>query len=289
MVGLNTVNFRDHFVQVYELLVPSWGTQFSGSGALGNKISFQLGIAPILALLGAAWSQRRQKNKKIRQLFFLFTGILAVSVAFMLPVSRGIWELVRPLQLVQYPWRLLSFVVPVSAFTAACWVHSMKRQWWGIFLGVVALLFAASYARPVQYEPRNEAYYLSRPNFTDGTSSTGNSFSTIWTGWKTTRPEISYPVSGSYLDRNYQVQMHESGDVALPILYFPGWKATLDGSEMAIDYQKDGTIHVAVPEGTHTVRAYFTETPIRKIADIISIVSLVVLAFYEYRNRHNPT
>ena len=289
VVGLNTVNFREHFIEIHELLVPSWGTQFSGSGSLGNKISFQLGIAPILALLGAAWSQRRQKNKKIRQLFFLFTGILAVSVAFMLPVSRGIWELVRPLQLVQYPWRLLSFVVPVSAFTAAFWVYNMKRKWLGVVFGIVAVLLAAAYSRPALYAPRNEAYYLSRPNFTDGTSSTGNSFSTIWTGWKTTRPEISYPVSGSYLDRNYQVQMHESGDVALPILYFPGWKATLDGSEMAIDYQKDGTIHVAVPEGTHTVRAYFTETPIRKIADIISIVSLVVLAFYEYRNRHNPT
>ncbi len=283
VTGLNTVNFREHFVQAYELLIPSWGTEFSGAGSVGNKISFQLGIAPILAIILAILT----RDKKTRKLFGYFMAVLVISIFLMLPVSRGVWEAIKPIQLLQYPWRLLSFIVPVSALAAGSWVHGLKRKWVGIVLGIVAVGFAVSYARPVQYAPRNEAYYLARPNFTDGTSSMGNSFSTIWTGWKETRSDISY--SGSFLDREYRIRQNISGDLAIPIVYFPGWKAKVDGMEVTIDFQKDGVIRVFVPEGDHIVRAYFTQTLVRRIADIISLVSLAVLVFfYEYRNRHNP-
>ena len=189
VVGLNTVNFRDHFVQVYELLVPSWGTEFSGTGSFGNAMSVQIGIAPIVAILGALWMNRIQKDVKKKRLFIFFMTVLALCVIFMFQISEPLWDIVRPLQLIQYPWRLLSFVIPIAGFCAAYWVSLMRKPWWGIILAFLAVAFAASYARPVLYAPRNEAYYMSRPNFTDSTSSMGNSFSTAWTGRKNIRPE----------------------------------------------------------------------------------------------------
>ena len=48
MTGLNSVNFADHFPDLYQLLVPSWGTGFSGRRVRFDQMSFQIGVVPIL-------------------------------------------------------------------------------------------------------------------------------------------------------------------------------------------------------------------------------------------------
>jgi uncharacterized membrane protein len=289
VVGLNTVNFREHFARVYELLVPSWGTQFSGTGSFGNKISFQIGIVPILAMAGALYSSRTK-------ILIYFISFFAVCVLFMLPLSAPVWECIKPLQLMQYPWRLLSFVIPVSGFSAAVWASSLKRPLWGVLLAVLAIALAASYARPVLYAPRSEAYYMSRTNFTDGTSSMGNSFSTIWTGWKGTRPispvavtngQITAQSQSKHLDKEFTVFMDKDGNITVNTLYFPGWIATVDLKDVPIQYSEDGIIRISVPRGRHAIRVRFTDTPVRRAGNIISIVSVAVLAVlgYTYRRK----
>ncbi len=286
VVGLNTVNFREHFVQIYELLIPSWGTEFSGTGSMGNKISFQIGIAPIVCLILAAFQVRRTKAAGLRYLMNYLYAILGLSIIGMLTVSQFIWVIVKPLQFIQYPWRLLSFVIPVSAFAAGFWVSNSKKQWVGIVIAVVAVLLSSSYVRPVLYQPRSEAYYLARTNFTDSTSSMGNSFSTIWTGWKVSRPLSPITVENGnvirqnkwkYMDKQFTVSMSDSGVITLNTLYFPGWVATVDGHTVPIHYLRDGVIHFSVPHGVHTIRVTFTETVARLAGDILSVISLVVL------------
>lgn len=284
VVGLNTVNFREHFVQLYQLLIPSWGSGFSGTGSFGNTISFQIGIVPIFVMAGALYASR---NK----ILLYFTSFFAVCVFLMLPLSLPVWEFIKPLQLMQYPWRLLSFVIPIAGFCAAFWVSLMKRKWQGIAIAIFAVMFSASYARPVLYEPRNEAYYLSRANFTDGTSSMGNSFSTIWTGWKDTRPAAPVMVSNGkissqklfkYLDKEFIVFMDTDGEVIVNTLYFPGWVAFVDGKEVPVNYRPDGIIRISVPAGIHDVRVRFTDTAVRSVAQAISLVSVAVLIVLGY-------
>jgi len=286
VVGLNTVNFRDNFVQLYELLIPSWGTEFSATGSMGNKMSFQLGIAPIISLI-AAVILNKEKDKKIHQLFIYFLIVIAVSIFAMLSISEPIWELVKPFQFMQYPWRLLSFVIPVTGFMTGYWVSHIKKYWVGVVFAIIAILLSSSYVHPVLYEPRSEAYYLARPNFTDGTSSMGNSFSTIWTGWKDTRPEKPVDVQNGkivstllqrYLDKEYLVSMTHDGELIVNTIYFPGWIATIDTKQVPINYQKDGIIHIVVPQGNHTVRVTLVDTGSRKLGNIISVLSLVSLA-----------
>ena len=285
VTGLNTVNFRDNFIALYQLLIPSWGTQFSGSGSFGETMSFQLGIAPIVALCLAASIVWKEKEEKIKKLVLYLFVVFFVCILLMFRVSQPVWEFVKPLQLMQYPWRLLSFVVPIAAFMTAYWVNRTKRIWVGILFALFAIVISNSYTRPVLYEPRNESYYLSRPNFTDGTSSMGNSFSTVWSVWKPTRPPADISISDgmllkkseSYLDRRFNVSMQKTGPVTVNIVYFPGWRATIDMKEAPISYEKDGIIHVLVPSGVHTLRVFMTETTTRRVADYISIASLVFL------------
>ncbi len=291
VVGLNTVNFREHFVQVYQLLIPSWGTQFSGTGSFGSVMSTQIGLAPILAIVGAIWVSVRPHRSIYPKLFTYFLAVFGLCIVCMLSVSDFLWELITPLQLMQYPWRLLSFVIPIAGFAAAVWVRCLKRPRWGLLLAAFAVALAFSYSRPVLYAPRSESYYMSRTNFTDGTSSLGNSFSTIWTGWKDVRPEWPFTVENGrvtrqtrlqYLEKDFTVSMDGAGTVTVGTLYFPGWIALIDGKEVPINYLQDGIIRISVPNGVHSISVRFIDTPARTAGNVISIVSVAVLAVLGY-------
>ena len=300
VVGLNTVNFREHFVALYELLVPSWGTEFSGSGFSGSKISFQLGIIPIVIIIASLITFVRQKKKQSDILVKWFLVFIGLLIVFMLSWSKWIWEIVRPLQLVQYPWRLLSFMIPITALLTAYLVRKSKKTYIGIVLVFLAVIFTFPYTRKVHYAPRNEAYYMARSNFTDGTSSMGNSFSTIWTGWIEKRPESELVLQNgkiikketwNYLKKEFDVRMDADGIVTFNTLYFPGWIVVVDGKKVPILYKSGGIIRALIPAGVHEVRIQFTNTMPRLVGNIISIVSLVgiigwgILTIYANRNR----
>lgn len=301
VVGLNTVNFREHFVEIYEFLVPSWGSQFSGAGSFGNRISLQLGLAPILSFIGAVLTYRRISDKKKKNLFLLFAGVALLSILLMTRLSQSMWELVVPLQNVQYPWRLLSFIIPIASFSAAIWVETVKKKWIGLAVAILAVLLAFSYTRSATYEPRDEAYYLSRKNFTDGTSSMGNSFSTRWMSWQPNRPATRMEIvsgEGSITMRREQAATFE-GDiqaisdamVRVHVAYYPGWRVTIDGKDTPVKPDSRGMITVPISKGDHVIGVNFSETPFRLAADTLSILSLFWL-FYStilkkvYENSH---
>ncbi len=290
MVGLNTVNYRDHFASIAELLIPSWGTAFSGVGVNTGKMSFQIGIGPIIwiMLTGILLVARKIKGRERTELFGL-SGVLLLALFMTLPSSARLWETVPVIQYIQHPWRYLVYLIPVTAYIAAVVGAVIKKKWLIIVFALLSVVFSFGYTRGAVYEPRNDAYYASRPNFTDGTSSMGNSLSTIWTPWKETRsltiatdmennPIIVDGSGEKYLDRRYTVTLDSDTVIRFHILYFPGWTASVDGVVTPIAYQREGTLDVRVPQGTHIVHLRYEETGIRLAADWISAVSLVIFA-----------
>ncbi len=65
--------------------------------------------------------------------------------------------------------------------------------------------------------------------------------------------------------------------VTVAIAYYPGWQAEVDGQSVPLSISKDGLLQVVVPQGQHQVGFRFTETPLRTVANVISIVSLLML------------
>ena len=98
------------------------------------------------------------------------------------------------------------------------------------------------------------------------------------------------------LSYTLNVQAKKESTIAAQILYFAGWKAYVDGKETPISYQPNGIIHVNMPSGEHTLRVRFEETPLRLLADSISLLSLFSLlafgickALYDNRSAHKST
>src|SRR5688572_16632257 len=67
-------------------------------------------------------------------------------------------------------------------------------------------------------------------------------------------------------------------DIALPLLYFPGWQAEIDGEFRPVQpVDGIGYMRVTVPQGDHTVRLWLGHTPIRMWAEIASVLGLIAL------------
>src|SRR6185503_14611113 len=69
--------------------------------------------------------------------------------------------------------------------------------------------------------------------------------------------------------------------LTLELLYFPGWQATLDNTPIAVEpHPGNGLLDVQLPAGAHVLTVHFGETPLRLLADIISIISWLGLALF---------
>jgi hypothetical protein len=78
--------------------------------------------------------------------------------------------------------------------------------------------------------------------------------------------------------RTIEVRAASDTVVRISSFYYPGWEVTLDGGITPIDIEKKtGALLVNVPEGDHSIRAIFRDTPLRKISKYTSFGSLFLL------------
>lgn len=281
VIGLNSVTFSDHFPEIVQLLIPSWGSNFSQPGLAMNEMSQQIGVLPLFLLGTAVVLVIKKNNKKV--LFFVVTT--CIGIFFMLPISFIVWKYLPFLQYIQYPWRLLSLLlISVPFFCAFFITKANKYLTAGVIM--VGILLIYGYTKPVTYEPRNDMYYLTKKEFTDGTSSLGNSFSTIWTSWIKDRPEQivngnvevqnlrSTPTSLAFTAVNTEPQQ-----VTINRTYYPGWVVAVNGKETKIDFSR-GIIQILVPSGTNEIKANFQETKLRMFANGVSVLTLFSLVLF---------
>jgi hypothetical protein len=80
--------------------------------------------------------------------------------------------------------------------------------------------------------------------------------------------------------QSWAVQAESPGaTVAFPVLYFPGWEASIDGQPAPVRALDGlGWITLDVPEGTHDVTLQLARTPLRAAAEAVSAVALVLVA-----------
>ncbi|MBI4066515.1 YfhO family protein [Candidatus Gottesmanbacteria bacterium] len=272
VVGLNTVNFRDHFPELAQVLIPSWGTGLSGPGYALDEMSYQIGLVPLLVFSASVWGRLG--------FFFIAT---AISLFLILPISLPVWERVSFLANLQYPWRLLSVVIIATPILAARLVSRLPKAV-SVLLAGLAIIASFSYTKPVLYAPRPDEYYLSRREFTDGTSSLGDGFSTRWMVWQPDRPKARMEI----VSGEGAVTMKEEGVttfvgevntvrdavVRTNVAYYPGWRAVLDGKSMPVEPDSIGAISVPIPNGTHRLTVYFRETFLRTVVNGISVLGL---------------
>jgi hypothetical protein len=81
-------------------------------------------------------------------------------------------------------------------------------------------------------------------------------------------------VSSTVQSHRLKVSLPVPATITLNLLYFPGWQAKLNGEPISLaPHPGSGLIDLSLPAGNHTLTLTFGETPLRRLADIISIVA----------------
>lgn len=299
--GLQIYDVKANFPELYQLLIPSWGTGFSGGG-LEGQMSFQIGVGNLLAVfVGVFLLLKHFKKKTAEKKLLSYFMVCFILVFFLLQsVSQSLWDTIPLLNYFQFPWRFLSLMILICAFIAGASVSLIRRKKLRIFVSVlfitIAILTTISYTKPAYYHARTDAYYLTRNNFIHGTNSPGDLFNTIWINkmppLKDKKIDVIKGKAKITIHEEkttkflFTVESEKPSKIRAHIAYFPGWKASVDGKSVSIGKTKQGTITFILPEGKHIVKLYFSDTMVRRVAGGISIVALIVcVGLFRFRKR----
>lgn len=292
-----SADFRNHFVCFFQLWDSLWGYGGSAPGCL-DGMSFKLGKAHVLLALVSivAFLFWKKKNKDQILLLIVSLVLFFVSVFFLLPLSKPIWEVIPFFSFVQYPWRMLSFTAVAMAVFIGIGIVRLsfkKRVIAGcVVIGLLAVINWKLFCPQYSYIPVHPGIFESKEDIRFRASTLSDEYlpSDI------VKPESEKEALKERVESNdtvevrvlsetettgtYTVQSSVETELPIRIAYFPGWQFFLDGNNVD-PIIEGGTVNVVVSEGNQVLEVLFTDTPIRIIANTLSLVTVVlILLFY---------
>lgn len=269
-----TANYKDHFVCLSQLWNSPWGFGGSAPGCV-DGLSFKLGKLHILgAVLG--FIVRPQ---------WLGFAITVLSLFFVLPQSQFLWSIIPGFSFLQYPWRFLS----MAGFGMSILV-GYSRPPLGIALIASVLMLEArlfapqfTYAKaPKDFEAIEELRWrvsrisdeylpsdMVRPN--DISQIAGPLVS------ETGTLEVGIDINKETY-KKMSLFSKTKQNITLAQAYFPGWHYVVNGKE-TLEYVDRGLPVITLPEGESVVEMRFTNTPVRTLANIVSLGTLVYFLY----------
>lgn len=283
--------YANHFVYWKQLLYSEWGYGYSVPGP-GDGMPFAIGWNLLLAA-AAGWLWAELRSRKHLRLLRLLAAASLILCLLMLPWSATVWQIVRPLQFVQLPWRILGPVTLCAALLAAALA---PRRWW--LAAALALLIAPnlSHLHPGSVQDIDPSFWTPREMALAGFETTV--MSELTPRWMRSfppfNPHASTVVRGEAdVKELRRTPFYWSGEITavqpaiirMSYAYFPGWRVAIDGrtAEFAPS-EPHGLIEFPVAAGTHRVEVAWGRSPARMAGDWISGLS-IVLAIWFYRSR----
>jgi hypothetical protein len=303
-------HYSRHF-RAFDLVQPGFLFDYATPSASDTVSPFAMGLPQaILAALGAiVLGARTLRGQPTPHGWFILAG-LAVSTAMITPLSQPLWEHLPLLPLVQFPWRFLSIQSLFASAAIASVLLVTPRK--AIVAAALAALLTAAVLAPLHPErllvgpqdvspERLQLYELF----------SGNIGTTIRYEWlpntvvprpftsdavlEPSSPPRAIPLEGGFeqaemLQKTPTQQTWQldgrGGDIAFPLLYWPGWTAQIDGERVAVWAAKSsGYVAVSVPPGAHTVTLRLGATTVREVAAILSLATVLVLGMAIIRSR----
>lgn len=276
--------YKEHFSPLLKLLYSPWGfgADINRDGGLSPQIGLALGLGSVLALL----SLKKLKDEKRR--YVLFWGAVCLFALFLVTsYSSFLWNSFPLLRYYQFPWRFVGLATFAASVLVMFPLSLIKSKRWELLLIVVIILFSLQFLQVQKIPSRTENYYSDFP----GTTFFHREATPIWTAGDAGEfPDQKIQIiAGEGKVSNYtrmsnlhMFSIEATSDVSLrdSTFYFPGWKVFVDGRNTPIEFQDGnhrGIITFSIPKGRHDVMISFNETKIRFLADIITVISLVVL------------
>lgn len=242
----------------------------------------------VCSLILFIFKTRKKENENRFVLLFLIVGFL--SIFFATQVSSFVWKII-PASFIQFPFRFLSVTILTVAFLGAFLVDQAK-DYKKIMMALVLCIFVGitsdPYLTPKVFFDKGEGYYYTN----DATTTVQNEYMPVWVKSQPTQApaqkvevikgqaEITHIVSDNK-QISFTVNANKGSTLSVNTIYWPGWKAEIDGKKTVIQYKNThGLMNISVPSGTHTVLFSFGEDTVELIADGISLIALIALCSF---------
>ena len=296
-------DYRAHFVSLHKLFLSrEWG--YGSSGFPNELLNLSLGTIQWVVGIGAgilaALNIKKEKNKSIVAIGLLFLSLTSVFMIHMR--SSFIWAKLPFLWYMQFPWRFLA----VSIFLL-CLLSGFFIYFSGKFKYIVGgLLIVSSIILNIGFfVPKDWLYITDKEKFS-GVSWQKQMTISIFDylpiyatlppiNEASEKPEI---MDGNAIFINYKkgsnfqygsVKVIEDSVIRLPLFDFPGMQVKVDGKKIE-HYNNDcrgqefcyGLITFKLPIGEYKIDIKLTNTPIRTIGNILTLLSITIFIVLVY-------
>jgi hypothetical protein len=280
--------YKDHFVTLSQLFFKrDWGY---GPSIFGSQdtMSFQLGWPFWILTVISGLLSLVKKNKTLAFFFFVFGFSIFMTHA----KSYFLWNIIPGMSYVQFPWRFLSLSILAMAFLVGGLLAFIKSEKTKITVAFMIILITFilnfSYFQPEIYYPdMTDSAMLSGDNWKRQSMTTLNDYvpSTVKEYPKDLAPSLPWVVEGEASVSQYRKKSDfwrftvdvvgtNNATIEVPVFEYPEWETVIEQTRVEHSYNPEtGVIRINVPPGNHSVSGWFRNTPIRKTANVISLIS----------------
>lgn len=294
-------DYRQHFVSLYRLFLSmEWG--YGSSGFPDEKLNLSLGIVQwVVGLTTLALALLHyKKNKKQFSLIAFYLSLITLFSIFMMHMkSSFIWAKLPFLWYLQFPWRFLAVSIFLLCLLASFFIYFSGKYKYasGIILIAVSLILNLSFFVPKDWLNITDSEKFSGILWEKQLTISIFDYLPIYATlppWSKA-PEFPEVLEGNAVFAEYKKGSNfQTGKVVsegeavlrLPLFDFPGMEVKIDGE--TVKHKNDdcanerycrGLITFSIQQGQHKIEARLKDTPIRKVGNVFSLISLGALGY----------
>jgi len=287
-------DYRAHFTTLKQLFLDrSWGFGASLWGPI-DDMSFQIGwphwFLFFVSILFAAKSKKKYKK------LILLSTLVAIFCLFLTHnKSTFIWTTLPFMAYFQFPWRFLGpFVFILSFISGSILIKTKTKK---IIFSLLSLLIIGLnlpyFKEDIWYSKLTDKQKLDQPELI---RQSGAGLKDYWPNFGSQFPHTFAPSTPqskenitvhSFSKTSHQAQLDTTVHsptalITLPMVYFPNWQAfDQNQNPLTVDTSSNlGLIQLNLPPGKHQIQLKLKNTPIRTLANTISLVTLIATLIY---------
>jgi len=299
-------DYRAHFVSLYKLFLSrEWG--YGSSGFPNELLNLSVGIVQWVVGIGALVLALVyfKKLKKLSVLTFLIF-IFSLFTLFMMHMkSSFIWAQLPFLWYLQFPWRFLAVSIFLLCILSGLFIYfSGKFKYLiGSILIIVSFVLSINFFTPKDWLNISDSDKFSGVSWQKQMTISIFDYLPIYA---TLPPINEAPDLPEIMDGKAEVVEYKKGsdfqygtikvledsNIRLPLFDFPGMVVKADGQKIQHNNNDCrghdfcyGLISFKLPKGEYKIEVELTDTPIRKVGNLITLTSLIVLAWVVWKKR----
>ena len=303
-------HYSVHFVSLFQLFISNFWSDGASVPGPNDGLSFMVGYLhwtiPLLIVIFCLYLLIKKKpisNKIIISIFLSFLGLFSIFMAH--NKSTFLWQIFTPVQKIQFPWRflnntafLLSLSVGVLPFVFHKYINKKTSIIISFLFIVVLFLLNFTYFKPLQSYSITDDQKFSGGNWTSQIASGIYDYLPKTANQPAKTAAIPYitkvdpknsiiNLSGQKKGTDwlfFNLFLNQDSKITISQLAFPEFQITDKGQK--IDYQIEpemGLMVLNLKAGEHQIYVKLKNTPIRTIANYISLFAWLGLILYSFK------